>query len=130
MVEKDFKQEICNLKAVAIEKVKELQGIGFWRHLLWQGRLDALHTELVGLSVSLLELERKYDESLSISGSLNDLMFKNAENQMISILRHHTSTTITQAISSVDSLKNSLNFYRAVSISLIALGVSIAGIDG
>lgn len=128
MNDTDLKKNLEDIRHRAIGIHLELDEIRVFSACFKQTNLKTLNKKLTALSQSMLEIEDVFDENIQIPSTFNSAVMRAAQISILFSLRSSTGNAIRDARQTLDHIYNDINFYRALTISLTALIVSVIGI--
>ena len=99
-----------------------------FREIFNQETLNSHKTKLHAYFETLSDLDEEYAKHLSTSGTINDLLMKNAKVQILSLSRTMLVGAIKNYESSLSEFEGQVKFRLNTTIAVVAIVVSVIGV--
>jgi len=123
-----LKENLENLRHSIIRTQFNLDGENLLSLAFNRNKLKYYSTELISISQSLSEIEDAFDENIQIPKDINGSIIRAAQLSILFSIRRTTSDALANAKSTLMQIHADINYYRSLTIALIALIASVIGL--
>ena len=124
----ELKENLETLRHSIIRVQFKLDEINLKSLIFNRQKLKNCSVELTELSQSLAEVEDAFDQNINIPKDINGAIVRASQLSILFNIRKTTNDSLSNAKSTLNQLYSNINFYRSLSVALIALVASIIGL--
>jgi hypothetical protein len=128
MNDNELKESLESIRHRAIRTQLSLNKFDVKTAILKRKSVIDISKELTSISIDLAEIEDIFDENIHIPQQINEASIRAAQLSILFGLRRATSNTLRDAMATLSQLRADINFYRSLSVAMVALFCSVIGL--
>jgi hypothetical protein len=128
MNDNELKESLESIRHRAIRTQLSLNKFDVKTAILKRKSVIDISKELTSISIDLAEIEDAFDENIHIPQQFNEASIRAAQLSILFGLRRATSNTLRDAMATLSQLRADINFYRSLSVAMVALFCSVIGL--
>jgi hypothetical protein len=128
MNDNELKENLESIRHRAIRTQLSLNKFDVKTAILKRKSVIDISKELTSISIDLAEIEDVFDENIHIPQQINEASIRAAQLSILFGLRRATSNTLRDAMATLSQLRADINFYRSLSVAMVALFCSVIGL--
>jgi hypothetical protein len=128
MNDNELKENLVSIRHRAIRTQLSLNKFDVKTAILKRKSVIDISKELTSISIDLAEIEDVFDENIHIPQQINEASIRAAQLSILFGLRRATSNTLRDAMATLSQLRADINFYRSLSVAMVALFCSVIGL--
>jgi hypothetical protein len=128
MNDNELKESLESIRHRAIRTQLSLNKFDVKTAILKRKSVIDISKELTSISIDLAEIEDAFDENIHIPQQINEVSIRAAQLSILFGLRRATSNTLRDAMATLSQLRADINFYRSLSVAMVALFCSVIGL--
>jgi hypothetical protein len=128
MNDNELKENLVSIRHRAIRTQLSLNKFDVKTAILKRKSVIDISKELTSISIDLAKIEDIFDENIHIPQQINEASIRAAQLSILFGLRRATSNTLRDAMATLSQLRADINFYRSLSVAMVALFCSVIGL--